>query len=254
MLDRTRIEAYERDGFLNGIRVMSDREVTRYRDSFDALEAREGREKAENGLFDRHFEERFIWQIATHSKILDCVTAILGPNVFLLSTHFFCKYGPREKFVAWHQDLRYWGMEPPIEVSAWYAVDDSDRGNGCMRVIPSVHRDRLLDHGKSNQKGNLLSINQEVEVTAQEEETAVDCILKAGEMSLHDGMLIHGSLPNRSTRRRCGLTVRYIPTHIKPLAAGPIGTDMKWRPILARGTDDEKNFDVHEPPFDLGAN
>ncbi len=252
MLSERQVEAYEQDGFLSGIRVMTDKKGVQYnRDSFDALEAKEGREKAQTGLFNRHVDQQFIWEIATHPKILDSVAAIIGPNVLLLSTHFFCKYGPEEKFVAWHQDLRYWGLEPPIEVSAWYAVDDSDRGNGCMRVIPRLHRDRLMNHGKSKQQGNLLSINQEVELTEQEEKDAVDCILRAGEISLHDGMLIHGSLPNRSPRRRCGLTVRYIPTHVKPIAAGPLGIDLKWRPILVRGTDREKNFKVQGHPFPI---
>ena len=251
MLSQPQIEAYARDGFVSGIRVMTDDEVSRIRDSFDTLEAKVGREKAQAGLFDHHFDQQFIWRIATHPKVLDCVAALIGPNVLLLSTHFFCKYGPRENFVAWHQDLRYWGIEPPIEVSAWYAVDDSDRGNGCMQVIPRRHRDQLLEHGKSKQEGNLLSVNQEVEVSEQEQNEAVDCILKAGEISLHDGMLVHGSLPNRSTRRRCGLTVRYIPTQVKPMAAGPQGTDWKWRPILARGTDSEKNFDVVGSPFSI---
>ena len=249
MLNRTQVKAYEQDGFVSGIRVMTDREVVSYRESFDALEAAEGRDKAQVGLFDRHFDQEFIWQIATNPRILDCVTAVLGPNVLLLSTHFFCKYGTNKNFVAWHQDLRYWGLKPPIEVSAWYAVDDSDRDNGCMRVIPRLHRDRLLDHGKSPQEGNLLSINQEVGVTEQDEQAAVDCTLNAGEISMHDGMLIHGSLPNRSTRRRCGLTVRYIPTYTKPMADGPLGTDMKWRPILVRGTNSEKNFNDLDPPF-----
>ena len=251
MLSEQQIAAYTRDGYLSGIRVMSDVEASHIRDSFDAIEAKVGRDKAQIGLVNHHFEQQFIWRITTHRKILDSVAQIIGPNVLLLSSHFFCKYGPQEKFVAWHQDLRYWGIEPPIEVSAWYAVDDSDRENGCMQVIPRLYRDQLLEHGKSKKQGNLLSVNQEVEVSEQEQNNAADCTLKAGEISLHDGMLVHGSLPNRSSRRRCGLTIRYVPTQVKPNSAGPLGMDSKWRPILVRGTDREGNFDVASPPFPL---
>jgi len=251
MLDSNRIESYRRDGFLSGIRVMTDSEIRQYRDGFDALEAREGCQKSANQLADPHFDHRFVWDIATHPDILDCVTALIGPNVFLLSSHFFCKHGPDDKFVAWHQDLRYWGLEPPVAVSAWYAVDDSDVENGCMRVVPGFNRDRLLEHGKSGQEGNLLTINQEVEVDEQDEERAVNCVLKAGEISLHGGTVVHGSLPNRSTRRRCGLAIPYIPTHLKPTAPGPIGTDLKWRPILVRGVDREKHFEPVQCPFPM---
>ncbi len=237
MLQRDQTERYRRSGFLAGIRVMTDEETRHYRKCFDALEAKEGQEKSENGLTDAHLDQGFVWEIASHPRILDCVTSLIGPNLFVLGSHFFCKYGPEDKFVAWHQDLRYWGLEPPLAVSAWYAVDDSDVENGCMRVIPGLHRDRLLEHGKSQQEGNLLSINQEIQLDQQTEQLAVDCVLRAGEISLHDGMAIHGSLPNRSTRRRCGLAIAYIPTHVGPTAPGPMGTDLKWRPVLVRGRE-----------------
>ena len=251
MLNKQQIASYHQNGYLSGIPVASPDEIKTFRNSFDELETSEGRENSQNKLFDRHFEHEFIWNIATHPQILDCVEAVLGPNVLLLSTHFFCKYGPAEGFVAWHQDLRYWGLEPPVEVSAWYAVDDSDSENGCMQVIPQLFRDQLVEHGTSETDGNLLSVKQEIKLSKEEEQQAIDCTLKAGEISLHDGMLVHGSLPNRSTRRRCGLTLRYIPTNVKPVAAGPLGTDWKWRAILVRGEDNEGNFDLQPPPFPI---
>ena len=135
--------------------------------------------------------------------------------MLLLATHFFNKYGEGEEaeaFVAWHQDVTFWGLEPPTAITAWYAVDDSDVENGCMQVIPCTHVSGVVEHGKAEQAGNLLSINQEVHVTSDEAASAVDLPLQAGQISIHDGTLIHGSLPNRSNRRRCGLTLRYVPT------------------------------------------
>ena len=249
MLTDNDIEAYKRDGFINGVRVMNDEQVVHYRQCFDRVQEAEGRDNAGNKLMNRHYDLQFIWEIAINPKILDCVEAILGPNFFMLGTHFFCKYGPQEKFVAWHQDLRYWGLQPQVEVTAWYAIDDSDIENGCMRVIPGLHRKRFAEHGKSDRAGNLLSINQEIAVTQEEETAAVDCVLKAGEISLHDGMLVHGSQPNHSSRRRCGLAVRYIPTYLRPVTKGPTGTDISWEPILVRGADHENNFETVPPPF-----
>ena len=251
MLSEEQVATYERDGLLCPIRVMSDEEISGYRAEFDALAAERGEAEAANKVFDEHFELPWIWEMATHLKILDCVTALLGEDVFLLATHFFCKYGPQKAFVAWHQDLRYWGLEPPTEVTAWLAIDDSTPENGCMRCIPGIHRDRLLEHGKAEQAGNLLSINQEVTVTEAEEKLAVDCVLKAGEISLHDGMLIHGSLPNQSTQRRCGLTIRFVPTHVRAVTGGPQGMDERWRPIVVRGEDRHGHFKETPPPFGL---
>jgi len=45
--------------------------------------------------------------------------------------------------------------------------------------------------------------------------TPVDDALKAGEMSMHSDLLLHGSLANESDRRRCGLTLRYCAADVR---------------------------------------
>ena len=86
--------------------------------------------------------------------------------------------------------------------------------------------------------------------------------LRAGEVSLHADMLAHGSGPNRSTRRRCGLTLRYCPPEVR-------ARDGRWRdglePIVCRGRDRSGHWRHHgrpagddirgvRPPHDLGGN
>ncbi len=241
--------AYRRDGYLSGIPIADAARAAHYRRQFDALEARVGRETVEIGLSGYQFEEKFIWELATDPTILDWAASLIGPDILLLSTHFFCKYGDgahREKFVAWHQDVTFWGLEPPRAITAWYAVDDADQENGCMRVIPGSHRRGIGEHGKAEQAGNLLSVNQELAVAPEEEARAADIVLRAGHMSLHDGSLIHGSLPNGSQRRRCGLTIRYAPTSVKEV--GVDGRKMDWPAILVWGEDRQRHFKVREAP------
>ena len=247
MLPPAQTDFYRENGYLAGLRVADEAQAAEYRRRFDALEAAEGREKTRIGLLDRHFDEPFIWELATNPAILDAVEALIGPNVLLLATHFFCKYGRDEKWVAWHQDVTYWGLEPPTAITAWYAVDASDRENGCMRVIPGTHHAGIREHGTSDAAGNLLSINQAVPVTPEEEARAEDLVLKAGEISLHDGALIHGSLPNRSDRRRCGLTLRYVPASVKPVGINSMGKT--WNAVLVRGEDRHRHFGRRERPF-----
>lgn len=246
-LSKNQIAAYEQDGFLFGIRVVSPEKAKEFQESYNKLEAELGRDKCATGLLDRHYDQRFIWDIATTPNVLDVVESLIGPDILLLATHFFCKYGPSDKFVAWHQDVTYWGLEPAESITAWYALDDSDTGNGCMRAIPGTHRRDIVEHGKSGTGKNLLSVDQEIAVSAEDEKRAVDLILKAGEISLHDGKVFHGSLANRSPRRRCGLTLRYIPPRVKQVAVLP--GQRPYRPILVRGRDDQNNFDPVTPPF-----
>jgi non-haem Fe2+, alpha-ketoglutarate-dependent halogenase len=266
---------FEVDGYASGLRVVDGSAAAEIRRCFDSLEAVEGRERCQIGLLDRHFDQRFVWELATHPAILDSVEAILGPDLLLLATHFFCKYpvestdhrrqatdeatavnavarrlspvAPEPRFVAWHQDVTYWGLEPPHSITAWYAVDDSDVENGCMRVIPGTHHGGIREHGKSERPGNLLSVNQEVPVTQEEEARTVDLELRAGEISLHHGMLIHGSNPNRSSRRRCGLTLRYVTPSVRQVAESSLRRP--WSPVLVRGDDRYHHFSPRPAPF-----
>jgi len=242
------IRFFEEHGYLTGLPVHNRAEVTQIRQAFDEFEAREGKENCETGLLGRHVDVRFVWEQASQPKILDCIEALMGTDIMVLSTHFFCKYpsSTTQKFVAWHQDVTYWGLKPPFALTAWYAIDDSDVENGCMRVIPGSHRRGIMEHGQSTRPGNLLSINQAVQ-TDVDENQAVDLVLNAGEISIHHGHLIHGSNPNQSDRRRCGLTLRYCPPSVKPVQASSVGKP--WPAVLARGEDRFNNFGQWELQF-----
>ena len=157
-------QQYETDGYLSPIDLFSADEIDAYREQFDELEAREGKETTQIGLQARHFDQEFIWKLAADPRVLDWMEGVMGEDLLLLSTHFFCKYpdAKGEKFVAWHQDVTYWGLEPDEAHTAWIAIDDSDVENGCMQVIPGSHTEGIVPHGKSDRGGNLLSINQEI--------------------------------------------------------------------------------------------
>tara|TARA_B100000809_G_scaffold10449_1_gene9875 strand:+ start:1480 stop:2241 length:762 start_codon:yes stop_codon:yes gene_type:complete len=241
--------AYERDGFVTRLRIFSDAEIAGFRSQFDELEAREGKEKCQIGLQARHMDEEFIWRMAADDRVVDAISACMGEDVMLLSTHFFCKYPDPEgsKFVAWHQDITYWGLEPPEAHTAWIAVDDADLANGCMQVIPGSHRDGIAEHGKSDGAGNLLSINQEIPDELVDKSRAVPIELHAGEASIHNGQLYHASFPNTSQRRRCGLTVRFIPPEARQVEANSTG--QQWCPILLRGEDRHHHYPDTAVPF-----
>ena len=58
-------------------------------------------------------------------------------------------------------------------------------------------------------------MDQEVSKDQIKEENIVSLNLKAGEISLHDDGLLHGSEANNSSRRRCGITMRFSPVNVK---------------------------------------
>ena len=146
--------------------------------------------------------------------------------------------------VPWHQDGHYWPIRPLATCTAWIAIDDSFVENGCLRVVPRSHsKGELFEHMKEDREDVVL--NQKVADGQFEHAAAQDVELEAGQLSLHDAFLIHGSNANHSTRRRAGIAIRYMPgtSHFdRGLSTSSIEVnytiDFSSRPIwLLRGED-----------------
>jgi ectoine hydroxylase-related dioxygenase (phytanoyl-CoA dioxygenase family) len=73
-------------------------------------------------------------------------------------------------------------------------------------------------------------LNQEVE-NAERFGKPADMELKAGEISVHADLLLHGSGANESDRRRCGLTLRYCAADVRAFE----GWNAKG--VIVSGTD-----------------
>lgn len=142
--------------------------------------------------------------------ILDAVEQLIGPDIVLWGCQAFCKPPGDGMEVPWHQDGNYWPIRPLATCTLWIAIDESHVDNGCLRVIPGSHRTRQLTEHQKEDRTDLV-LNQRVVDGEFDETTAVDVELEAGQMSFHDVYMIHGSNPNRSTRRRTGLAIRYMP-------------------------------------------
>jgi len=148
--------------------------------------------------------------LARDPEIVELVSTAIGPDVILWGCQVFCKPGGDGMEVPWHQDGHYWPIRPLATCTAWIALDASDPQNGCLRVIPGSHRDRVL-HPHMKEEREDLVLNQRTQDDFFDVKTAEDVVLQPGEMSLHDVHMIHGSNPNRSPRRRAGVAIRYMP-------------------------------------------
>jgi hypothetical protein len=155
-------------------------------------------------------KDPFWVRLISDDRLLDIAEKFIGPNIALFASHYISKPPLDGQAVLWHQDGSYWPLEPMEVVTLWLAVDDSLLENGCMRVIPGTHTVDLQKMERNTAVPNVL--NSEIGAEWVDETKAVDLILKKGGVSVHHPNIIHGSNANHSPRRRCGLTIRYIPT------------------------------------------
>jgi ectoine hydroxylase-related dioxygenase (phytanoyl-CoA dioxygenase family) len=207
-LTREQVERFNRDGYLKGYRVFSSEEIAGYRAYFDRLLARVIAEGGNSySISTAHARYGRVYDLLTHPRIVCYVKDLLGENVIGWGSHFFCKMPHDGKVVHWHQDASYWPLTPSKAVTVWLAIDDAGRENACMRFIPGSHHYGHLTYRMTEDSEDAV-LNQAVE-NAEQFGQPVDVELKAGEISLHSDLLLHGSEANGSDRRRCGLTLRY---------------------------------------------
>lgn len=66
-----------------------------------------------------------------------------GEPVMLSQCHHNCvmtKTPGYSSVTLWHQDNRYWSFDREDLISAWLALGEENKNNGCLRVIPGSHR------------------------------------------------------------------------------------------------------------------
>jgi len=239
-LSPAQIAAYQRDGYLAPVPVMSEAEARALCAKLEAIEAGMGGPLRGDLRHKAHLLFPFLADLIRHSAILDAIEDVLGPDLLCWNTNFFIKEAETPSFVSWHQDSTYWGLSAPDVCTAWVALTPSNLDNGAMAVIPATHTVDQIPHRDTFDRHNLLTRGQEVAVEVDEAE-AVPLVLRPGEMSLHHVRLVHGSPPNPSPDRRIGFAIRYIPTSIHQLE----GTDSA---TLVRGTDGFHHFELEQRP------
>ena len=249
-LSKAQIERYWQNGFLCPIPAISAQQCEDWRAELEAIESN----WLDNGLpralnvykrVNAHLVMPLAYEIAAHSAILDVVEGILGPDVLLYSTEFLIKEPHTKHVVTMHQDLAYWGLgEIDGILTTWLALTPATPKSGCMEFVKGSHKSPIIPHEDSFDELNLLSRGQEIKVNVAEEDKSSGA-LATGEMSLHHGLMIHGSGANTSDDRRIGVVMRFLSPHVKkPNNAPDYGVAM-------RGNCDTGNFTLCHAPKGL---
>lgn len=213
-LTRAQVESFNRDGYLKGVRIFPADEIAGQRRYFDNLLARVMAAGGNSySISTAHLSYGPVYDLLTNPRIVAVVHDLLGDDVIGWGSHYFCKMPGDGKRVAWHQDASYWPLSASKTVTVWLAIDDADVGNACMRFIPGT---QVLGHltYRMTENADQNVLNQEVEDATRFGEP-IDVELKAGEISVHSDLLLHGSEANTSDRRRCGLTLRYCSADVR---------------------------------------
>jgi len=231
-LTKEQLESYKEKGFFYPIRIFSEKKAFEHRLRLELVEKEFG---------PMHYRTKPYLlmtsanEIARNCNLLDVVESILGPDILLWDSAYVIKEPNSKKFVSWHQDLTYWGLNSDDLVTAWIALSPATEESGCMKMLPKSHICGKKPQIEKYMTENILHKGQELKMNIDQSQV-VSVELKPGEASLHHGWIAHASHPNLSGDRRIGLSLQYISTNVS--AKYP----EKESATLVRGKDLYKNF------------
>ena len=179
-------------------------------------------------------------ELLTGSRLAEIVTAVLGPNAFVVRSTLFDKTDGANWGVFWHQDLSIavqerhevdgftaWTrkagvpcVQPPADImrrilAVRLSLDDCDQSNGALRVLPGSHRrDRL----------NTAQTEAILQQTSE-----VICEVPAGGAVLMNPLTLHSSLPMQVSGHRRVIHLEF--------AGFELPSPLQWRfriPVIAQ--------------------
>jgi len=244
------VRQYNEDGYVVLRNVLDPELMAEMSDHMSFLQRQYPELPAEHFHHPVMRNDPFWVRCVSDPRLLDVADGFLGKpdGLALFSSHYFCKMPGTGMPVLWHQDGSYWPIRPMTVTTFWLAVDRSDEGNGCLRVVKGSHKQTLKELKTDRSVLNVLGATTHSDHDVPEQDI-VDIVLNPGDMSIHHPNLVHGSHANTSSRRRCGLTIRYIPTSTEVVMKEQPVLMMRGNPV--EGINTYRSFPPYRPDVDF---
>lgn len=246
-LNDEQLDFFDRNGYLSGVRVLSDEQVDQLRDELKSLMDPHA---AGNELFYEYhtneskddstvlFHALGAWRIQPgfHDLLWNPAFVIparqlLGGPIRFWHDQLFCKPALHGGVVAWHQDYSYWTRTTPLaHLTCWIGLDDSTRDNGCLQYIPGSHR--WPDLPVTGLTGEMQAIQDVLTPEQRALFKPVHIELRKGECTFHHARTIHGSEANRTESPRRATLINVFRDGVVSASNEPL---LAGVPVVPRG-------------------
>ena len=144
-----------------------------------------------------HHHSELVRRYYFDGPLVDVATQLIGPNIKAATSQLTFKLRGNTQPFGWHQDNGYGQLDPYNSISCLTTLDDTDRDNGCLWVIPgSHHQGQVAYHHTLDDKASQVSIDMQVNA-----DQAVAIPLEAAHCLILDCHLLHMSQGNTATKR-----------------------------------------------------
>lgn len=170
-----------------------------------------------------------------HPKVVATVSALLGDPVVKILDQMFYKPPRVGMGTNWHTDNAYFKIAEPLRGCAmWVAIDDADRANGGLKVVPRAF-DREFPHERDPDSDHHIR-------TYLSGDEAVQCELAAGGAVFFSFGTPHATGPNPTSAGRTGVGVHFVNFDYANDAMRSAG---RWQQVVLTGeraTDGEREY------------
>ena len=239
-LSESELKFFQREGYIPAFKVCEEEEISVMRRELETFESKNGGSLSGIRRLKNHLFFKWLSDFIRLPSILDPVEDIIGPDILVWSVDWWIKEARTPKFVSWHQDSQYWGLDSDKLVTAWVAFSPATIQSGCMRVLPGSHLGPDLKHTETFNSDNLLSRGQAIENIP--EDKAINLEVATGHATIFSYRIAHASHPNQTDERRIGLAIRYVPPDARQQLAE------KDSATLVRGEDRYGHFELEPTP------
>lgn len=223
MLTEAQVALFKAQGFINGIRILTDEQVDILNEELVKLQVVNEEDKK---LF-YHYESNEAedpdkvlfhaiggWRVTPgfHDLIWSpayrmAAYQLMGQSFRLFHDQLFCKPPLHGGVVAWHQDFSYWTFTRPMHhLTCWIGLDNATKENGCLYYVPGSHNWGLLPiTGLTGDMVAIKNVLSEQQLEVFEHKVANE--LPRGYASFHHPLMIHGSYANYSERPRRAVVI-----------------------------------------------
>jgi len=163
--------------------------------SFDAVD----KTKQQVRTLHPHRQSEKIKNYFLHPRVGEVLQVIFGKPALGSQTMYYYK-PPGSKGQGMHQDNFYLLTEPAACVGVWTPLDDADKENGCLYIVPGSHKGEILCP-ETGKKDRWLNYGDSHITKFPQGRKPIPVVVKRGQTLFFHGRTIHGSGPNRTTDR-----------------------------------------------------
>jgi ectoine hydroxylase-related dioxygenase (phytanoyl-CoA dioxygenase family) len=171
----------------------------------------------------------FARQFCASPVLTSLARDLVGPDVRLYWDQSVYKQPNSAEPVLWHQDNGYTYTEPQAYLTCWVAITDATPENGCVAVMPRVHREGTLAHHST-------PIGEEC---WGDWSTATEVPVRAGSIVVFSSLTPHATKPNTTNEVRKAYIVQYAPDGAVTLHGDRLVGTPERRELLG---DDQRRY------------